>query len=107
MKTDPEKNGVYVRAAMICPYEKTRLTSRNCELRDRCIFQKLLRISGRGKKCSRMKSGTERRVDHRDQPETEEKTMRKERRKEVRKERGHMLKSGKTLCSQNLLKSES
>lgn len=54
-----------------------------------------------------MKSGTERRVDHKDQPETEEKTMRKERRKEVRKERGRMLKSGKTLCSQNLLKSES
>lgn len=48
MKTDPEKNGVYVRAAMICIYEKTGLTSRNCELRDRCIFQKLLRISGRG-----------------------------------------------------------
>lgn len=54
-----------------------------------------------------MKSGTERRVDHRDQPETEEKTMRKERRNEVRKERGCMLKSGKTLCSQNFLKPES
>lgn len=49
MKTDPEKNGVYVRAAMICPREKTGLASRNCELRDRCIFQKLPKMSGRGK----------------------------------------------------------
>lgn len=49
MKTDPEKNGVYVRAAMICPREKTGLASRNCELRDRRIFQKILRMSGREK----------------------------------------------------------
>lgn len=48
MKTDPEKDGGYVRAALTCPPEKTGLTLRNYELRDRCIFPKLLvRMSGR------------------------------------------------------------
>lgn len=55
-----------------------------------------------------MKSGIERRLEHKDQPETEEKTMRKERKKEVERERGEDIFStvGK-LCGPNFLKSES
>lgn len=43
-----------------------------------------------------MKSGAKKTVEHRDQPETEEKTVRKQRKKEVGRERGLILKCGET-----------